>query len=832
MTTVRLVAALLLVLGCTEAWGEPGRYLDRTVESVLRGLEDSGLQFLYSSELVPETLRVQTEPRTRDRLSIAREILAEHGLRIRSATPSMYVVVRARGERRSHVLRGEIVDAQSGATMSGARIELAPLGRVSWSDQSGLFAFEDLEPGASYRLVASIRDYANGEQLLRHTPDDDSLRTIRMQRVGLDTVIVEASRYAIAGSGPEGGLRIEGVDLASQPEISEDPIRALRHLPGVMQGGLSAASNLRGGEANEVLVLLDGFPLRQLYHLPGYQSPFSVLDEDLVGSIEAFTGGFPARYGNRLSGVFDIRSTDAGDTPRNSLGLSFFNARARIAGESDDGRSDWRAAARFGTLRPVLQYLSVDTGRPSYSDLSLTASHRADDGLALRGNVLFATDEYAVNDDDEQSEISSRTAYGWLRADYAPRPDLNTSMWIGTSSIDIDRVGRVDKPEFSIGNINDQRRATFWDLRTSLTWQWSDVSRLNAGFEFTHGRAEYRYDSEATFAEPLAELFSRSAQQSRSLRLAPVERRAALFVSQRWKILDRWVPEVGLRVQRFRVDGAPGQTTWDPRLGLRWELQPRTGLRLHWGRFHQVDDVHELALADGVTTFARAQSSEHLIAGIEHRFGGGAELRAEVFNKRQSNVRARFENIMSPIEVLSEIAPDRISIAPDRALSRGVELSLALERESWRVWSALSAARAVDVFAGREVPRSWDQRYAFTTGIDWHRGQWRVGAAVTARSGWPMTAVTFDEDDEAVLGERNSARMPTFASLDFRVEYRRPLAIGSLEVALDIANLTNRRNQCCLDVEVEDIGTEDEQIVVERQNWPRLLPSLSVKWEL
>ena len=293
MTTVRLVAALLLVLGCTEAWGEPGRYLDRTVESVLRGLEDSGLQFLYSSELVPETLRVQTEPRTRDRLSIAREILAEHGLRIRSATPSMYVVVRARGERRSHVLRGEIVDAQSGATMSGARIELAPLGRVSWSDQSGLFAFEDLEPGASYRLVASIRDYANGEQLLRHTPEDDSLRTIRMQRVGLDTVIVEASRYAIAGSGPEGGLRIEGVDLASQPEISEDPIRALRRLPGVMQGGLSAASNLRGGEANEVLVLLDGFPLRQLYHLPGYQSPFSVLDEDLSAASRRSPADFP-----------------------------------------------------------------------------------------------------------------------------------------------------------------------------------------------------------------------------------------------------------------------------------------------------------------------------------------------------------------------------------------------------------------------------------------------------------------------------------------------------------------------------------------------------------
>ena len=83
-----------------------------------------------------------------------------------------------------------------------------------------------------------------------------------------------------------------------------------------------------------------------------------------------------------------------------------------------------------------------------------------------------------------------------------------------------------------------------------------------------------------------------------------------------------------------------------------------------------------------------------------------------------------------------------------------------------------------------------------------------------------------------MLGARNSARMPAFVSLDFRVEYRRPLAIGSLAVALDIANLTNRRNQCCVDVEVEDPGTDEESIIVERQNWPRLLPSFSVKWEL
>ena len=102
----------------------------------------------------------------------------------------------------------------------------------------------------------------------------------------------------------------------------------------------------------------------QPFHLPGYQSPFSLLEEDLIDSIDVFTGGFPARYGNRLAGVFDIESAEAGQAPKTAIGISFINAHARTAGETDDGTSSWRASARQGTMRPVLQYLSVDAGRP------------------------------------------------------------------------------------------------------------------------------------------------------------------------------------------------------------------------------------------------------------------------------------------------------------------------------------------------------------------------------------------------------------------------------------------------------------------------------------
>jgi len=512
------------------------------------------------------------------------------------------------------------------------------------------------------------------------------------------------------------------------------------------------------------------------------------------------------------------------------LGLSSFNARARTVGQTADGSTYWRAAARYGTLRPVLEYLSVDSGRSGYSDISLTSTHRLE-SVVLSGNFLWAADEYMLDDDDEDAEIQSRTRYAWLRADYAPSENVTSSVWLGHSKMVIDRSGSVDKPGFATSTAVEHRDAGLWDARGNINWQWSERSRLNAGFEWTHGRADYRYESSVRFAPRLAEFFGREETFSRALRLAPDQRRVALFASQRWKLGEHWMPEVGLRVQDVHV-GALHERTFDPRISVRWELGPRTGLRAHWGQFHQADDVQELAIADGVADFVRAQRSDHLIFGLEHRFTNGVQLRAEAFRKKQLHPRARFENMLGSIEVFPELAPDRVRIQPDEAQLRGVELSLALERDTWRGWSSVSVARAVDEFGTSTVPRAWDQRFAWTSGIDWHRGQWRVGGAATFRSGWPTTPVLLSNDGDRILGARNSGRMPPFSSLDFRVEYRRPLTVGSLLLALGVSNLANRRNQCCVDVEVSDVDAPDESVAVDRVSWPGLLPSLSVEWEL
>ena len=137
---------------------EDARVAGRTVAGVLTALQDSSLQFLYSSDLVPNDLPVTVELRTRDRLTTAREVLAPHGLMLRAVSPSLYIVVRAGAPDSGRRVEGRVVDSQTGDALAGARVELLPVGRVTWSDMRGQFVFDGIAGGEDYRVRASIED--------------------------------------------------------------------------------------------------------------------------------------------------------------------------------------------------------------------------------------------------------------------------------------------------------------------------------------------------------------------------------------------------------------------------------------------------------------------------------------------------------------------------------------------------------------------------------------------------------------------------------------------------------------------------------------------------
>jgi hypothetical protein len=75
-----------------------------------------------------------------------------------------------------------------------------------------------------------------------------------------------------------------------------------------------------------------------------------------------------------------------------------------------------------------------------------------------------------------------------------------------------------------------------------------------------------------------------------------------------------------------------------------------------------------------------------------------------------------------------------------------------------------------------------------------------VGSAFTAHTGWPTTQLLYDAAGTPVLGPRNGARWPYYASLDLGSGYHLPVSRGEVLFALDITNLLDRQNSCCSEI--------------------------------
>jgi len=479
----------------------------------------------------------------------------------------------------------------------------------------------------------------------------------------------------------------------------------------------------------------------------------------------------------------------------------------------------------------VLQRVSPDNGVPRYSDGFARLAFDLSPQLTTRLSFLTAEDELRIDDEDERAEYESAANYLWLRTDWSPADVFNASLWIGRSKFDLSRRGEIDKEDYLVGAARDIRHAVATDLHATFAWQAHQDHQVSLGLEWARMSASYDYQSQAQFGEDIAELFARPQAFTRASDFSIGSRRFAAYVSDRWRMGNRWTTELGLRAQRASYTGGLSESTLEPRFGVRVSLAPSTLLRVHWGRFYQADEASDLRVEDGVVAPQPARRSDHLIVGLEHGWRNGLHVRAEAFRKREFAPRLRFENSLTRLELLPEIAPDRVAIAPDTAEITGLEASLSYEHESWRAWLSLARSVATDEFVAQEVSRSWDQSWAAQTGIEWQRGPWSASAAFSWHRGWPTTEIVTDADGNAQLGIRNAARLPSFGSLDLRGEYRRPVAMGSLVVTLEISNATDRRNQCCTEIEVEEDASGEPVIFGAPQHSLPLLPSLGIRWE-
>ncbi len=697
------------------------------------------------------------------------------------------------------------------------------------------------EAGGSLVVVRSARVSPRPGPVVEQAPPADGDAEV----VELEDMTISASRYVLFSNSQ---FFIDQRAIQALPDLGEDPLRAAHRLPGAAAGGLSSRSHFRGGEHNETAIYLNGLELVDPFHIRDYHSIFSTIDARAISGMEAYTGGFPALWGDHMSGVLLFESMKPDEPMHTELGLSIYNTSLLNSGFSSDGRVDWLLSARSSNLDIVL---NEDIGEPDYFDVFAELGVELAAGHRLSFNALYSDDQVVViteSDPEELEQSVSDTAnsHAWVTLENDWTTFLGSRTVLSWSEMNNRREAEANDPERMIAFASDRRNIETAGLRQDWIYAGLADHTLRWGYGLRREKADFDYRGAAEYHGFYEFYPGIENPVERVVQAAPDGWSYFFYLTDRWQLAEKSGLELGLRWDRQTYTDTGYGDQLSPRVSYRHAIGEATDLRLTWGRYYQSQAIQDLQVEDGLDRYFEPQRSDHWIAGLQHRFDGGYRLRAEAFYKQYDRLKPRFENLFDPLALIPELAPDRVMLAPRWARAYGVETTLEYRgggELDW--WAGYTWSKAYDRIGETDQPRSWDQRHALQAGLAWERGPWEVGVAVSVHSGWPTTAMGYEivpgepEDDEEesedialpIPGPRNADQLGTYAQVDFRVSREFEVKHGRLSAFFEVTNLTNRDNPCCVDYDVEE--DEDGKLEFDRSEeyWLPIVPAIGLFWE-
>ena len=707
-----------------------------------------------------------------------------------------------------------------------ARRILAPHGLTLEPIRAGLFSVVKREPARA----ASAR--ANGQ-----APEGSRSADANEPLYEVD---VYASRYVIdEGSTAASLAELTRDDVQTLPGLNEDVLRVTRFLPGTASNALSARSHVRGGRDEELAVYFDGVPLFEPFHYKDVQSLLGMLDPGSISKIDFFSGVFPARYGNRLSGVLDISPRTFSGRDYNELGASVLYTHGLSQGRLDDYPVEWLVSVRSGNIDAVTDLLEREGAKPEFLD-SL-ARFQVDTGprSSLAAGMLLLDDDLEANLDQgaERGDVEYRDATGW--ASWRFRPDEASELIATASRTErhTNRVGSIDRAGSAAGSVEDHRVFDTNTLRLEGSAKVSERMSLNAGAEWYDYVAHYRYRS-ATDIDPLfAAVFGSPTKRVNDQFFDADGQSYAAFASTLVDVSKRVSIDLALRWDAQRFGPAFSDDQISPRVSAQYQYDPDTTFRLSWGRMAQTQRPDELQVQDGDPRFHAAQRSTQTVLSLERKLEPMALLRVEAYDKRITDPTPIFENLLDPFALFPELEPDRVRVAPDSSHVHGAELSLRWQlANNWSGWMSYSWSQATDRLGPVRALRTWDQKHTVTSGLVWQPGAWQFSGNVNWHSGWRrnalvQTGVANGAASGVELEPRNGSAWNNYFSLDLRTEWVRALPKGALHVYGEIDNLTNHANDCCVAYSVQPSGSL-AALSARDSTWLPRLYLLGVTWQL
>ncbi|MGQ0723239.1 MAG: TonB-dependent receptor [Candidatus Eiseniibacteriota bacterium] len=673
-----------------------------------------------------------------------------------------------------------VVDAGTGRGIPFATVLGAPPAAALATSGDGVLRLDGVTPG-SWTVRATHVAYEES------APLRVELRSGETTRV---TILLHSRLYEVApvevtaerdlereriGEARRTLLAEEGRPL---PNPADDAFRMVRVLPGVTADEAGAEFHVRGGDTDETLVRVDGVELRQLFHGRDYGGITGVVPFAAVEQLDVYPGGFPARFGDKLSGVIDVRLRDGGRPgTHGTVGVDAVSSRAFV--ERHDERASWMASVREGYLDRVLRALRDDLSVESaYRDLLLRGVLRGDSGRRLSVNYLRSEDHVFYDEGIEQHTVNSDYVdhYAWATAGAAAAGVHLDGTLHWARSIQARDVMIGDRDDQDVERVGARLEAAVDPGGGHL---------LTVGGSAERETGSFRYHADEVVVVSATGEARTLTDHTESGRFDRV--RSSLFVQDAWRIMPSVEASAGLRATR--ATGA-GKMTVDPRASAAWQLGRGFALHGAWGVYGQAPKT-EIDLEEEVQVrSARHNRAVHRVVGVE-RTAGALRVGVDGWDKSFTALDGVVTRTMGAVV-------ERHVVREGRA--HGVEAFVHRKTASENWWFSYTLGRSEWGTDGVTFSRDFDRLHAFSlTNTFAFSPGWDLGMAYSFHSGTPYTEQSWSRDGlsrQWVLeeGSPNGERLPAYHRIDVRV--RRHFRFNGWEMTAyaEGLNLTNHEN--------------------------------------
>jgi hypothetical protein len=612
-----------------------------------------------------------------------------------------------------------------------------------------------------------------------------------------------------------------------------DPSRMAANFAGVV-GGNDSRNDIvvRGNSPTGMLWQLEGLNIPNPNHfgaLVATGGPVSMLNNNNLDKSDFMTGAFTAQYGNATAGVFDLRLRDGNNEKREFLGQIGFNG-FEVGAEGPIGKNgaSYIANYRYSTLG-VFQSLGIEFGTgsstPLYQDLNFKVTLPTRNGgkwsifgLGGLSEIDLLGSEADLDGDADlygSENIDSYPRYrtGIFGVSYEKSLTERTFIRLtaGASSTNeefsADSLVRNNENEVSERHL----RAQADNNTQKYSFNMLTRTKINARNSIVSG---FYIDAQRF------DLFSRNAYANLgrdTVRMNAQDNATLYQAYSNWKhrFNTNLSMNLGVHAQYYSLNE---QAVVEPRASVQYIINPRHTLSLGYGLHNQAQNITtsftQTRIPSGDVTLTNKDldftTSQHVVLTYDWNVTEHLRIKAEGYYQSLRNipVESKYSSYSAINAGMSFGAEEEDSLANNgKGHNYGVELTI--ERFFHRNYYFLFTTSLFDSkyegSDGIERNTAFNTRYVLNAlaGKEWRVGKnknyFSLNLKVTAIGGKYLVPINFEKSQQ--MGRTiyrpelaYSEQQDPYFRTDLRLSYRKEYTRSTLEVSLDLQNLTNNKN--------------------------------------